>query len=73
MGVITIGEQIAQLRSKRGLSIRQLANLSGVNYTNIGKLERGEYNASIAVINKILTSLDAQLTIVENGRKENNH
>lgn len=67
---MTIGEQIAQLRSKRGLSIRQLANLSGVNYTNIGKLERGEYNASMAVITKILTALDAQLTIAENDNKK---
>lgn len=61
-----IGTQIAQLRAKRGLSIRQLANLSGVNYTNIGKLERGEYNASIEIVEKILTALDAQLTIKEN-------
>lgn len=67
---MTIGEQIAQLRSKRGLSIRQLANLSGVNYTNIGKLERGEYNASMAVITKILTALDAQLTIAENDKQK---
>lgn len=73
MGVIPIGEQIAQLRSKRGLSVRQLADLCGMDYSNLSKIERGTYNASIAVINKILTALDAQLTIVENGRKENNH
>lgn len=66
---MTIGEQIAQLRSKRGLSIRQLAELSGVNYTNIGKLERGEYNASMAVVTKILTALDAHLKIMENNSK----
>ena len=70
---MTIGEQIAQLRVKRGLSVRQLADLCGMDYSNLSKIERGTYNASIAVITKILTALDAQLTIVENGGKENNH
>lgn len=66
MGVIPIGEQIAQLRSKRGLSVRQLADLCGMDYSNLSKIERGTYNASIAVINKILTALDAHLKIAEN-------
>lgn len=63
---MTIGEQIAQLRVKRGLSVRQLADLCGIDYSNLSKIERGTYNASIAVINKILTALDAHLKIVEN-------
>lgn len=63
---MTIGEQIAQLRLKRGLSIRQLADLCGMDYSNLSKIERGTYNASIAVINKILTALDARIKIVEN-------
>ena len=66
MGVIPIGEQIAQLRSKRGLSVRQLADLCGMDYSNLSKIERGTYNASIAVITKILTALDARIKIVEN-------
>lgn len=66
MGVIPVGEQIAQLRVKRGLSVRQLADLCGIDYSNLSKIERGTYNASIAVINKILTALDAQIKIVEN-------
>lgn len=70
MGVIPIGEQIAQLRSKRGLSVRQLADLCGMDYSNLSKIERGTYNASIAVITKILTALDAQLTIAENNNKK---
>lgn len=63
---MTIGEQIAQLRLKRGLSVRQLADLCGMDYSNLSKIERGTYNASIAVITKILTALDARIKIVEN-------
>lgn len=61
-----IGQQIAQLRAKRGLSVRQLADLCGMDYSNLNKIERGTYNASIAIINKILIALDAHLKIAEN-------
>ena len=65
---MTIGEQIAQLRSKRGLSVRQLADLCGMDYSNLSKIERGTYNASVAIIDKILIALDAHLKIEENSR-----
>lgn len=61
-----IGQQIAQLRAKRGLSVRQLADLCGMDYSNLSKIERGTYNASVAIIDKILTALDAHLKIEEN-------
>ena len=63
-----IGQQIAQLRAKRGLSVRQLADLCGMDYSNLSKIERGTYNASVAIIDKILIALDAHLKIEENSR-----
>lgn len=66
--VAPIGQQIAQLRTKRGLSVRQLADLCGMDYSNLSKIERGTYNASVAIIDKILIALDAHLKIVENSR-----
>lgn len=38
----TIGELLRQKREEAGLSIRRLAELSGVNQANISRLERGE-------------------------------
>ena len=64
--VAPIGQQIAQLRTKRGLSVRQLADLCGMDYSNLSKIERGTYNASVAIIDKILIALDAHLKIEEN-------
>lgn len=61
-----IGFQIAELRNKRGLSTRQLAELSGVNYTNIGKIERGVYNVSIDILSKVCNALDAHIDINTN-------
>ena len=60
-----IGRQVAKLRSKRGLSTRQLADLCGVNYANIGKIERGAYNVSVDILGKVCDALGARLRIVE--------
>ena len=42
-----IGERIAEIRQAKGLSIRQLAEASGVNFANIYKIENGKYNVRI--------------------------
>lgn len=60
-----IGRQVMELRNKRGLSTRQLAELCGVNYTNIGKIERGAYNVSVDILGRVCDALGAELKIVE--------
>lgn len=61
-----IGATIKDIRTRRGLSIRALGELSGVQFANIGKLERGEYNPSVNILNKLLLALDCELIIREN-------
>lgn len=61
---VEIGRQLAELRKRRGLSTRQLAELCGVNYSNIGKIERGAYNVSIDILGKVCDALGAKLVIV---------
>lgn len=60
-----IGRQLAELRAKRGLSTRQLAELCGVNFANICKIENGKYNVSIDILGKICEVLVAKIRIVE--------
>lgn len=36
------GEKLRTLRSRQGLTLRQLSGLLGVGYSYIGKMERGE-------------------------------
>lgn len=60
-----IGLIIKDIRTRRGLSIRALGELSGVQFANIGKLERGEYNPSVNILNKLLLALDCELIIRE--------
>lgn len=64
-----IGAIIKDIRTRRGLSIRALGELSGVQFANIGKLERGEYNPSVNILNKLLLALNCELIVKE---KDNN-
>ncbi len=64
-----IGEQLSCYRNKQGLTIRELADKCGVNFSNIGKIERGEYNVSIDILSKVCNALDAHIEIVENKNK----
>lgn len=58
-----LGRAIAQLRTEANLSVRELSARCGIHYTSINKLEKGNYNASIDIINTLLTALKYQLTM----------
>ncbi len=56
-----IGMSIQILRKRSGLSIRQLAELSGVTAGMISLVERGKNSPSLATLRKILTALGTDL------------
>lgn len=58
-----VGRMLAEQRTKRGLTQRQLAERTGLSYGNIGKLEAGKYNVSVDILYKMLDALDAELVI----------
>lgn len=58
-----IGQQIAALRNKQGLTTRQLADMCGVTYVNISKIENGRYNVSIDILSKICSAMGAKIKI----------
>ena len=60
-----IGKRMAEIRLEKGLSIRQLAELSGVNFANIHKIENGKYNVSIDILGKICDALGCKIDLVE--------
>ena len=59
-----IGKSIAEIRQAKGLSIRQLAEASGVNFANIYKIENGKYNVSIDILGKICDALDCKIDVI---------
>ena len=56
-----IGRRIAEMRAESGLSTRQLADMCGVNFSNIGKIERGAYNVSIDILSKVAIALGYEI------------
>lgn len=41
-----IGALLAQKRNEAGLSVRALAEIAGVSYQNVTKIENGKYNVN---------------------------
>lgn len=60
---LRIGQRIADLRNKAGLTLRQLAENAGVSYQNICKIENGKYNVSIDLLSKLCDALGAEIKI----------
>lgn len=58
-----IGAIVKTLRERKGYTLRQLSELSGVSVQNLTKIEHGRYNVSIDILGRISTALGAQITI----------
>ncbi|HWF38907.1 MAG TPA: MerR family transcriptional regulator [Candidatus Acidoferrales bacterium] len=52
-GAHSIGEQLRQLREKRGLTIFEAAERTGLSSSYLSSLERGQSNASVATLQKL--------------------
>lgn len=67
-----IGKRIAEIRKKRGLTILQVHEMTGLDNSNIGKIEKGKYNVGIDVLHKICEALVVKIELIEkNYGKEN--
>ena len=62
---VRIGKAIASARMRKGLSQRQLSELTGYNHSNIAKIETGRYNVSIDILSAICAALGVEVQIVD--------
>lgn len=53
--------RLEQVRTDRGISRQQLADVVDVHYQTVGYLERGEYSPSLALALRIARELDTPL------------
>lgn len=53
-----LGNQIKTLRKEKGLSLRQLAQLCDIDYSDISKIEKGQRNIQISTILELTKGLD---------------
>lgn len=62
-----IGEQIRWQRQKAGLTINELAQLTAMNASYLGRLEKGEVNISIPNLRRIAQLVGLNLTRLEDA------
>lgn len=61
-----LGAKLAEIRNKKGMSLRDLSEASGLDHSNIGKIENGRYNVGIDILYKICQALDCRIEIMPN-------
>jgi transcriptional regulator with XRE-family HTH domain len=60
--VIEVGRRLRAQRSELGLTLRQLAEKSGVAFTTIQKIESGAISPTIGILMKIARGLEIKMT-----------
>lgn len=60
---LRIGQRISELRQEKGLSLKELADMVGIDFSNLSKIERGKYNVGIDILYKVCKSLGVDLKI----------
>ena len=58
-----LGQRLKDLREKKGLSLREMSERTGIHFSNIGKIEKGKYNVGIDLIKKICDVLECTIEI----------
>lgn len=56
-----VGTKIREARENKGLTIENFANESGIDYTQISRIELGKINTSIYQIYKIMKQLEVPM------------
>ena len=62
VGIIA-GEAVAAARARKGISQKKLSELTGIDQSDISKIERGNANPSVATLARIAKALDSNLRI----------
>ena len=63
---LKMGQNIREIREKRGYSQDELAEIMEVNRSTISKIENGKFSFSIDYLSKFSFFLDFDLTLLEN-------
>ena len=58
-----VGDAVAAARARKGISQKELAQATGIDQSDLSKIERGVANPTIGTLNRIAEALDAKLTV----------
>ncbi len=60
--LVAFGERVRQIRKEKGLSQEALADLSGIDRSYMGHIERGDQNITLTKIHQIADALGVLVT-----------
>ena len=60
---IMVGDAVAAARARKGISQKELSELTGIDQSDLSRIERGMANPSVNTLNRIAQALDAKLLI----------
>lgn len=60
-----IGREIRKAREDAGMTLRQLAEKTGIAYNHIGRIERGKYNVTLDTLSILAQALGREVGIVK--------
>lgn len=59
----TIADRLKEAREKKGITLRELSELTGINTSNISRIERGEVSPNLDTLQNLCKALGLKLTI----------
>jgi transcriptional regulator with XRE-family HTH domain len=62
VSIVDVGQRLRDLRSARGLSIRSLAEKSGLNVNTLSMIENGKTSPSVATLQQLAFALGSPIT-----------
>jgi HTH-type transcriptional regulator, competence development regulator len=65
-----VGDRLRESRVERALTLRALAERSGVSYDTINKLELGQRPARLSTIRKLATALNVEPRELMKGKED---
>jgi len=60
---LIIGNKLKHIRSKRNLSLNEMAKITGVSKAMLGQIERGQSNPTVSTLWKIATGLKVSFSL----------
>lgn len=62
---VRIGKRIKELREKRGMEAKKLAEIADIDAANLCRIEQGKYSVGLDVLSKIANALGSKVELVQ--------
>ena len=61
---LRIGQRIKEIRTEKGITQRQLAEMTGLKQHHISRVEKGTYNTGINILANVATALGKRIDFI---------